>query len=703
MNWLSRVLFTLGTFVLLLGLCAGVVNREVIDGNRFAAHVDTIRADRDVAREVGTLVSNQIIDANPELIGLRPLIESGAATAVSSRALGPVIRTTVTPLHDALVSSDGSGQVVFRLADLGAIVAAALTTLAPEQTAPLPDDLSVQLSAFGSQKISEDFIAMAQTTAMLSWLLPLLGLLLVVAAALVRRRHIREILATVGRSLLWVTAAMSLLLIIASLIAARLDRDTLTGAVSGATWDALSTSFWRSTVVVGIAGLVLWLTQRAAKVPDLTDLVVLARTFLMTPPTTVRGLFGRGFGLAAFGVLAVLRPFTVLSILIVTVGALAVITGGEDILRGISAARQARLKLKVKAPRIKLSPSAVRTVAALTVFLVLGSAAAAAAWPARDQIPVVDVGTLGTACNSHDELCDRAYNQVSFPATHNSMSAGNSPGWFLAEQPNGMIDQLDAGIRVFLIDTWYGQSTQRKNAIATAETSRIDALRQAEEAYGKSVVDSALRLRDSFNLKPTGPVEPYMCHAMCELGATKLEPELERVQAWMTSNPREVVTFIIQDTVTPADTAKAIRQAGLMPFIHTQRPNEPWPTLGSMINSGQRLVVMMEDHGGGTQYPWMLQGDDWVQDTPFSFKSAKQFTCEEFRGEKDAPLFLVNHWLSNFRTRVADATVVNARKVLLTRLQLCEKERSMIPNFVAVDNYNRGDLLGSVDAINGVD
>ncbi|MFI5425481.1 hypothetical protein [Aeromicrobium sp. UC242_57] len=161
MTWLSRALFALGSLLLLLGLTAGVVNREVIDGNRFAEHVDAIRADADVAREVGSLLSNEIIEANPELVGLRPLIESAASATVSSRALGPVIRSTVTPLHRALVS-DSNDQVVFRLADLGAVVAAAVTTLAPQQSAPIPDDLAIHLSAFGSQQGSADIIELAR-------------------------------------------------------------------------------------------------------------------------------------------------------------------------------------------------------------------------------------------------------------------------------------------------------------------------------------------------------------------------------------------------------------------------------------------------------------------------------------------------------------------------------------------------------------
>jgi hypothetical protein len=84
----------------------------------------------------------------------------------------------------------------------------------------------------------------------------------------------------------------------------------------------------------------------------------------------------------------------------------------------------------------------------------------------------------------------------------------------------------------------------------------------------------------------------------------------------------------------------------LLPFVHTQRSGEPWPTLGQMIDSGKRVVVLMENHGGGATYPWLLPGFDWVQDTPYDFASASAFSCARLRGRPSSPLLLVNHWLN---------------------------------------------------------
>ena len=45
------------------------------------------------------------------------------------------------------------------------------------------------------------------------------------------------------------------------------------------------------------------------------------------------------------------------------------------------------------------------------------------------------VETVG--CNGSLDLCDRPYDEVATPATHNSMSAGDYPGWTFAQQEEG--------------------------------------------------------------------------------------------------------------------------------------------------------------------------------------------------------------------------------------------------------------------------
>ena len=335
-----------------------------------------------------------------------------------------------------------------------------------------------------------------------------------------------------------------------------------------------------------------------------------------------------------------------------------------------------------------------------SVALLVGLVGVNAA-PARTSVAVTAGSGPSDACNGHKELCDRRYNDVAFPAAHNAMSAADEPGWFIPEQPSGVIGALNAGVSVLLIDSYYGQSTNTPDLVATAPESLESARAQTEALYGPSVVASAQRVRDSIAAKPTGPVEPYLCHGFCEIGSTPWEPLMQNVRAWMDAHPRVVVTFFIEDTVTPADTAKVFEQAGLLPYVWTQKKGEPWPTLGQMIDSGHRLVVLQERRGGGTAYPWMLQGFDWVQDTNYTNPTVSDLNCKLNRGSPTNPLFGVNVWLSGFTELVTNAKKVNAYDFLDPYLQKCRKERGQIPNYVAVNFFNEPDVFKAVDQLNG--
>ena len=313
----------------------------------------------------------------------------------------------------------------------------------------------------------------------------------------------------------------------------------------------------------------------------------------------------------------------------------------------------------------------------------------------------VTVAVDNPACNGHVQLCSRRYNEVAFPAAHNAMSAADAPGWFLAEQPTGVIGSLNAGERALLVDSWYGQSTDTPNVVDTAAESYQRAADQTRRLYGPEALASALRVRNAIAGAPTGPVRPYLCHGLCETGATQWEPLMVEVRAWLDAHPRDVVTFFIEDYVSPADTAAVFTEAGLLPYLHAQQPGHPWPTLGQMIDSGRRVVVLMENHGGGKAYPWMLQGFDWVQDTPYSNPSAADLSCRLNRGSASNPLFLVNNWLSGFGSLVTNARKVNAYAVLDPYLQRCREERGRIPNFVAVNYFNEPDVFRAVDHLNG--
>ena len=94
---------------------------------------------------------------------------------------------------------------------------------------------------------------------------------------------------------------------------------------------------------------------------------------------------------------------------------------------------------------------------------------------------------------------------------------------------------------------------------------------------------------------------------------------------------------------------------------------------------------------------------DLIQDTPYSFSSEDEFSCEANRGQTTSPLFLVNHWLGTPLPTSEGAERVNTDAVLHERAEACAEARGQRVNLLGVDFYDRGDLFSVVDKLNGLD
>ena len=120
-----------------------------------------------------------------------------------------------------------------------------------------------------------------------------------------------------------------------------------------------------------------------------------------------------------------------------------------------------------------------------------------------------------------------------------------------------------------------------------------------------------------------------------------------------------------------------------------------------MIDARRTLLVLSE-HAGGTP-PWYTKGYGIFQDTPFTFAEPKDFSCAPNRGPANAPLFEVNHFITNKKPpSVEEGKQVNAYDVLMGRVRQCQAERGLFPTIVAVNFYREGDLLRVVNDLNGV-
>ncbi len=261
-------------------------------------------------------------------------------------------------------------------------------------------------------------------------------------------------------------------------------------------------------------------------------------------------------------------------------------------------------------------------------------------------------------CNGSAALCERAYDEVAYPTSHNAFSILEEC-CFARNQLLSMPEQMERGIRALMLDTHYH-----------------------EDGLTPGV---------------------FLCHGFCGLGP-RLKPlgeGLAEIRSFLERHPAEVLTLIFEDYVALADTQAAFAAAGLLPFVHGQAPGVPWPTLREMIEAGRRLVVFT-DRSFPDAPPWYMDWRRHAVETGFGFASPDAFSCADNRGDPAAPLYILNHFITPADSFGVAAEQVNQPGVLFGRAVACWAERDRFPNFVTVDYSGRGDVVGVAAMLNEV-
>jgi hypothetical protein len=306
---------------------------------------------------------------------------------------------------------------------------------------------------------------------------------------------------------------------------------------------------------------------------------------------------------------------------------------------------------------------------------------------------------LTDACNGDRALCARRLDEVVFAGAHNSMSAAELPGWMFPNQELASVSLLNHGIRALLFDVHYGVPIG--GTVRTEISDEAASRAKFEKAVGKEAVDAAMRIRARLQGAPTGPRAPYLCHGFCELGSTPLVEMLDGVRQFLVAHPGEVLVFVIEDYVTPADIQAAFQESGLERYVYRGPLGPPWPTLRELVDRDERVLVLAENDAAGV--PWYHSVWETFQETPYKFLTPDEFSCTANRGGTAGSLFQLNHWIETLPApRPSNALIVNSREFLLRRARLCQRERGKLPNIIAVDFARTGDVVGAVAELNGI-
>ena len=325
-------------------------------------------------------------------------------------------------------------------------------------------------------------------------------------------------------------------------------------------------------------------------------------------------------------------------------------------------------------------------------------------------------GTYAASCNGNPAFCEKRFNEITYPTTHNSQSfipflnlpfdlSFPSIPWFqevasvininVNDQDLNLMKQLEDGIRAMklrvMVDhhrtyTCHGMSFHLKGQIESklCEKLPFELVRQT----CKSEVHAT---------------EP----CFIDPAARPLAEVLLQLRSFLISHPREVITlFIEDDTESIENLTSAVEESGTSSYLYQQDVNLPWPYLKDLIEKDKRLVIFVHsslDDGrvelGNSRYfnsfsefVWSSRYhfesvDDLIHDEPKS----SDLTGQAFTDRNKSPqnkLWVLQHFITPAIAGNPNyALEVNKLKPLKGRVERYRKLLGTNPNFIWVDFY----------------
>ena len=184
-----------------------------------------------------------------------------------------------------------------------------------------------------------------------------------------------------------------------------------------------------------------------------------------------------------------------------------------------------------------------------------------------------------------------------------------------------------------------------------------------------------------------------------------------------------VVTLLIvnSDNLAATQFASVFVAAGVNTLSYSPQsaslPASGWPTLGSLIDAGTRLVTFLSTTANFDTAPYLIDGEysvlhptprapfpnalaefSNIWETPFNTVDKTAFQCQKDRGTGDVStsMFLINHYLDtlllgNPIPDVANANLTNAASgagSLGEEVAVCAGLYNRYPNFLLVDVWS---------------
>jgi hypothetical protein len=677
-------------------LRAEVANRDAF-ADRAVAALEEPAVREVVARQV---VVGVLERGSPDLLSVRPVLETAVQAVVGTSPFRSLVRGAALQGHHVLF--DRGDAFVLDLADTGTVVLSAVRSLAPDVAARLPEHADATLIDLRERPFADDTLRAADRLRRWALLTPALAALLL-AGALVAARDRRRALARYGLAVgILATVAAIALASARTVVVAGVDgTDAIptadVRAAVGGVWDAFLGDLAGLLLIGAVVGFLL-----AAGILSVLDPGAVRRQAgrLARRPASPWALGARGIGIAAVGIVVLIAPGLALRAVAYLLGAALVYVGATELLTALGRPLEAAT---ATATTDRRPPGDLRRRVALvagTALLTVLAASAAAALVLDDGGPPRAVAAPAAGCNGLVALCDRRLNEVLFPGTHNSMAAADVAGWSLANQRRSVGRQLDDGIRLFLLDPHYGRTLRGGRVQTDFVGEHRDANKVARELSPEAVTAlDRLGVSISRSQNARGPRGVWLCHTVCELGATRFTDTLRTMRTYLEGHPATVLVLLLESYVPDAELRRAFADTGTERYAATLNHGEPLPTLGRLIADDHRLVVFTEKTPDGS-VPWLNDGFSWIQDTPLGAQQPDQLRCTRYRGTASSPFLMLNHWIDRFPPPPSAHGAILTADFLRTRLADCARERGLPVSLIATDFYEEGAFIDVVAEIN---
>ncbi|MGB0872688.1 MAG: hypothetical protein ACPGWS_03110 [Solirubrobacterales bacterium] len=696
----SVTLLAFAAFAIAGAVCVLYVEYNVFDSARFADNaqasleVDEVRAV--VVDDIGDLIVNEI---SQDAVAVRPLIDTISNSVIETAAFQRFFRSAVLQSHEAAINGE-TDDAVLTIANVGVLISQGLRQLSPQLADQIPDEFDDALLQIAEFDSVAELSTAADLGDDLAAIFPLLALLLVVLAFVVSPNRLRT-LGQVGYALIvsgvliGIAVFVSRMLVLDELA----DQGVVDREIGELIWETFMGGLFSVAIIVAALGAVIAAvgdgTLSGIRLKDrLANFAALGR---VPERPQLRVLWS--VGAIALGVLIALNPTDAAAVAAIVAGLIVLAAGLQEL--ALMAVDESALPGGEGRPVRSVGER--RLVRTLAIASVVGVFVVVSIGAIRVGGGLEGLGIINDpqACNGSRDLCDRPLNEVAIAATHNSMSVAAKPNWLFPAQEEPVSTQLADGIHGLLIDVYFAYPGKR--VYTDTERSTPKAAEVILKEFGAEFVGAANRIRRSTSKRKGVDPGLFLCHGFCELGATPLAEVLIEVRDYLEKNPREVLVIVFEDYVPVSDLAEEIETNGLRKYAYDGPWGPTWPTLGKMIDDGNRLVLLTEN--AEPEVDWIHNAFQSIQETPFNFPTIESLrapkSCDESRGAPENSVFLINHWVDTApNPRPTIAARVNSFAFLKNRVERCQNDRQLLGNLIAVDFYRQGDLFAVVDDLN---